>query len=361
MLRGFYLWGNSENSLMVLGWRLSHAFVDRTRQASMPRITQWERHIGRRLRLRDLFVFFTVVDCGSMAKAASQLGVSTPSISAVIADLEDALKVRLLDRSPKGVVPTRYGQALLMRAHAAFDELRQGIRDIEFIADPAAGEVRIGCSESLMAFLVLVIERLSRQHPRMRFHVQEAHWPTVEFPELHGRKIDLTLARLASLPVQGRLDENLNAEVLFDDPFSAVVGPNSKWRSRRRLDLADLVNERWLSTPRDVLAGRFVSEAFEARGLEPPIPIVATSSTYLRGNLASKGEYIAVLPHSMLKLNAMMHSLKPLPLRMSTKPSPVAVVTLRNRTLTPVVRGFIECAREIASSLFNQNGKAEHR
>src|SRR5215831_11267713 len=168
----------------------------------MPHISQWEDHIGRRLRLRDLYVLFTVIERGSMAKAAAQLGVSTPSISDVIAALEGALGVRLLDRTPKGVLPTPYGQALLARANAAFDELRQGIRDIEFISDPAAGEVRIGCSESLLAFLGLVIERLSRQHPRMRFHVQQVYWPTVEFPELRKREIDLVLARLLSPPEQ---------------------------------------------------------------------------------------------------------------------------------------------------------------
>ena len=51
----------------------------------MAKINQWEQQIGRGLRLRDLFVFFTVVECGSMAKAAAQLGVSTPSVSDVIA------------------------------------------------------------------------------------------------------------------------------------------------------------------------------------------------------------------------------------------------------------------------------------
>src|SRR5436853_7665080 len=104
----------------------------------MPRITQWERHIGRHLRLRDLFVCFSVVESGSMSKAAAQLGVSTPSISNVISDLEHELGARLLDRSPKGVLPTVHGQALLTRARAAFDELRQGIRDLEFLSDPAA-------------------------------------------------------------------------------------------------------------------------------------------------------------------------------------------------------------------------------
>src|SRR5215470_14978786 len=138
----------------------------------MAQLVQWEQQIGRRVRLRDLFVYFTVVEYGSMAKAAAKLGVSTPSISEVIAGIEHALGVRLLDRSPKGVVPTAYGEALLVRGRAAFDELRQGIRDIEFIADPEAGELRIGAPESISAgFLVRVLDRFSREHPRVNFHI----------------------------------------------------------------------------------------------------------------------------------------------------------------------------------------------
>src|SRR5258708_17388590 len=115
----------------------------------MSKLIQWEHQIGRRLRLRDLFVFFTVVEYGSMAKAGVKLGVSTPSISEEIAALEHALGVRLLDRTPKGIVTTPYGEALLARDRAAFDQLRQGISDIEFLADPDAGELRIGCPEWL--------------------------------------------------------------------------------------------------------------------------------------------------------------------------------------------------------------------
>jgi len=51
----------------------------------------------------------------------------------------------------------------------------------------------------------------------------------VEFPELHERKIDLVFARLANAPVQGRLSEELNAEILFNDRYSLVVGEKSKW------------------------------------------------------------------------------------------------------------------------------------
>ena len=99
---------------------------------------QREDRIGRRLKLRDVNVLLAVVQCGSMARAAERLAVSQPPVvSKAIADLEHTLGVRLLDRSRQGVEPTSYGQALLKRGLAAFDELRQGVKDIEFLADPA--------------------------------------------------------------------------------------------------------------------------------------------------------------------------------------------------------------------------------
>src|SRR5262245_54245252 len=114
----------------------------------MPKTTSVTR-ISRRLRFRDLEVLFAVVQCGSMAKAAAELGVTQPAVSEVVAELEQAFGVRLFDRHSQGVVPTIYGRALLKRGQAAFDELKQGIRDIEFLADPTRGEVRIGCPESI--------------------------------------------------------------------------------------------------------------------------------------------------------------------------------------------------------------------
>src|SRR5687768_11646362 len=111
----------------------------------------WETQIGRRLRLRDLHVFLTVVQHGSMAKAAAQLGVAQPTVSEVIAGLEHTYGVQLLNRSSRGVEPTMYGDALLKRSMAAFDELKQSSRDIEFLRDPTIGELRIGCVETVSA------------------------------------------------------------------------------------------------------------------------------------------------------------------------------------------------------------------
>jgi DNA-binding transcriptional LysR family regulator len=316
----------------------------------MARLIQWEQQIGRRLRLRDLFVFFTVVEYGSMAKAGAKLGVSTPSISEVIAGLEHALGVRLLDRSPRGIVMTAYGEALLARGRAAFDELRQGIRDIEFIADPEAGELRIGCPESLAAgFLGAVLDRFLEDHPRVRFHVVPVRQPTVEFPELEERRIDLVFARLAEEPVHGRLTEDVNAEVLFHDRYALVVGETSRWARRRHVELADLVDEPWIMTPLDALGDAFLANAFTVRGLQPPSLVVTTFSIHLRNNLVGGGKYVTALPDSVLRMYRKRHSLKELSIELSIRP-PVAVVTLRNRMLGPTAQLFIQCAREVAAS-----------
>src|SRR4029453_245542 len=102
----------------------------------MPRSApDWESRIGRRLRLRDLHILSAVVQWGSMAKAATHLAMSQPAVSEAIARLENALRVRPLDTRAKGIEPTIYAEALLKRGHVVFDELRQGIRDIEFLAD----------------------------------------------------------------------------------------------------------------------------------------------------------------------------------------------------------------------------------
>src|SRR5262249_5958060 len=147
----------------------------------MERKIDWTTQIGHRLKLRDLHVFCTVVQNGSMAKAAAQLGVSHPTVSEVIAGLEHTFGVSLFDRGPHGVQPTTFGVALLRRCTAAFDELKQSARDMAFLADSTRGELHIGCAESLAAsILPPIIEQFSQRYPRVGLNVEAAVTGTPE-------------------------------------------------------------------------------------------------------------------------------------------------------------------------------------
>jgi DNA-binding transcriptional LysR family regulator len=316
----------------------------------MARKIDWENQIGRRLSLRDLHVLFTVVQRGSMAKAAAQLGVSQPAVSEVIADLEHALGVRLLDRSPQGVEPTMYGRAILKRSTVAFDELKQGIREIEFLSDPTTGELRIGCPESLAAsILPPVVQRFSQQYPRVVLHMREVVSPTREWPDLRNRRLDLVLERLVK-PLTAQ-DEDLNVEVLFCDELVVAAGAQTPWARRRKIDLAELVNEPWIVAPPNTWGDTIVAEAFRARGLDSPKVTLTTFSVHLRTHLLATGPYIAAFPRSVLDLNARWFSLKVLPVDLPVRPWPVVAVTVRNRTLNPMAQRFIDEVRVFTKSM----------
>jgi DNA-binding transcriptional LysR family regulator len=318
----------------------------------MPGAIHWEEHVGRRVKLRDLFVFFTVVECGSMAKAGIKLGVSTPSVSAVIAGLEHALGARLLDRSPQGIVMTAYGEALLARARAAFDELRQGIKEIEFIGDPQAGELRIGSPESITAGLLLpILKKLNTAYPRIRYQVLQVQQPTIEYPELRQREVDIVLARWGDDPTNGDSSQELATEVLLDDPFFLVASRTSPWARRRKIDLGDLADAPLIIPPNDAWGGALVTEAFKRRGLKPPNIIVSTLSIPLRNELVSTGRFVTLLTASVIHTFGKRYALKVLPIQLPAHRSPVGIVTLKNRTLTPVVQLFVQCARDVAKTV----------
>jgi DNA-binding transcriptional LysR family regulator len=192
----------------------------------------WNARIGRRIRLRDVHVFLTVVQCGSMAKAARQLSVTQPAISKSVADLESTLGVKLLDRGSQGVEPTDYGKAFARRGLAVFDELRQGVGELKFMADPRVGEVRLGCPDTLAATLLPpILERLSTQHPGIRLYVEQINPVLPDVRELLDRNVDLMFGRLGP-------------------PFGEEVHQKSsiaiQWLSLRRHKANGCVGARWI-------------------------------------------------------------------------------------------------------------------
>lgn len=317
----------------------------------MGRRTNWENQIGQRLRLRDLHVLFAVVERGSMAKAAADLGISQPSVSDVIANLESGLGVRLLDRRPHGVEPTIYGRALLRRSLAAFDELKQGIRDIEFLSDPAAGEVKIGCTEAVAAILTPILQTFFQKHPRVVVHMDRSDNMAPQLPALRNRQCDLILRHLAVPLLDDLPVDDLNLEILFNDRLVVTAGGHSRWGRRRKIDLADLVDEPWILAAPDSWNYRVISEAFRARGLNPPRIRLVTFSVHVRADMVASGECIATFPGAVVRYFAARSAVKVLPVDLPERPWPMGIVTLRGRTLSPVVERFIEHLREFTQPM----------
>ena len=308
---------------------------------------RWSDRIGRRIKLRDLHVLQAVLQAGSMSRAAKHLAVSVPVVSKAIADLEHTVGVRLVDRSPKGVEPTMYGRALVHRSLAAFDELRQGVNEIEFLADPTAGEVRVGSTVPLAAsFVSAVIDRLSRRHPRIVFHVVATESETL-YRNLSERNVDFLIARKYGSVT----DEQIAFEPLYNDPYVVAAGATNRWVRRRAIKLAELVNELWVLPPPDSLVGSFVVEAFRASGLDLPRATVFTFPIEVRNSLLATGRYLTIHPNSVLRFPAKHPFIKPLRVQLPIASGPIGIFTWKTRMLSPVAELFLDCARKVAKAL----------
>jgi len=282
-----------------------------------------------------------------MNKAAALLNTGQSAISRSIADLEHAVGVRLVDRTHRGIEPTKYGRALLNGGAAVFDNLRQAVKSIEFLADPTAGQVRIGSSALLAAsFVSDLIDRLSRRYPRIVFHLATGYMDTLH-RELSERNVDLLIVRR----FDPFADEQLDFEFLFDESFVVAAGARNQWVRRRRIELADLANEPWVLPPPESVIGSIAKEAFRASGLDYPRTTVVTDSPQVRVSLLATGRFVTIFPASALRFPAGPPGIKVLPVQLPTARLQNGIITLKNRMLGPVAKLFIEHARELAKPL----------
>jgi DNA-binding transcriptional LysR family regulator len=316
-------------------------------------MTSIER-VAHRLKLRDLRLFDAVVRSKSMARAAAHLNLTQPAVSRAVSELEHTLGVRLLDRSRQGVEPTAHGQALIKRGVVIFDELRQGVSEFETLSDPTTGEVRVAASVMMAAgILPVIVDRISRRFPRISILAREApigllQLDALPYRELRERAVDLVLGPIVGPPVA----EDLDIEILFGDPLIVATGEQNRWVGRRAVTLKHLIDERWCLPPPDSAAGLRCVEAFRADGLDMPKRNVTTLSVHLQIGLLATQQYFTMCPGSLMRLNsANRFSMKGLPIKLAVRRMPVGIVTLKNRTISPAARLFIQTAREVAKPL----------
>ena len=303
--------------------------------------------IARRMKLHDLRILMAVAQAGSMNKAAVFLNMTQSAVSRSIAGLERTVGVSLLERTTRGVEPTEYGRAMLECGVAVFDDLRQGAKKIEFLTDPAAGEVRIGCHPALApSFVPAVVDGVARRYPRIVFHLMVAEIGTLH-RELTERNVDLLITREFG-PLA---DERLSFEFLFNDSFVVVAGAQNPWVGRRRIVLAELLNEAWALPPPDSVFGSAVMEAFRSCGLDYPRTAVVTVPPDVRMSLLTTGHFLTIFAPSTLRFPIRRPELKVLPVELPMARVPSGIVTLKNRTLSPVAQLFVDGARKVAKPM----------
>jgi DNA-binding transcriptional LysR family regulator len=308
----------------------------------------WSDRIGRRLKPHELHIFLAVAEHGSMAKAAEHLSISRPVVSKAIASLERIVGVPLFDRNASGVEPTRYGTALHRRAIGLFDELRQTVDELSFLANPNGGELRLGCTEVTAAgFVAALIADIAKRYPGLAIRT-ELGSVVQQYPPLRERRCELFVARAPAATIEA----DMQREVLFHDWPLVAVGPASKWAGKRHVRLADLTKAKWIVSPGEAVPNGLFETAFAAAGIARPTPAILSDSLNLRSSLLARdGDYVTFIPGSVLHFGPPFPSIKPLPVKLDRATLPVCIVTLKGKTLSPAATLFIARARQLAKTV----------
>jgi DNA-binding transcriptional LysR family regulator len=312
---------------------------------------KWTDRIGRRLRLNDLHILLTVAESGSMGKAAEALGISQPSVSKAISDIEHTMGVRLLDRFARGVALTPYGQVLINRGISVFDQLQQAFRDMESLSDPTAGEVSIGCPEPIASgVLGAVLARFCSEFPRVVVNVEEANKIPHQYQMLRERRVDLLFGAIT----RPFAEEDLDAQVIYEDRPYITTGASNRLARRRRVEVAELLEEQWV-LPGESILRSVLEEALEAKGFALPKVGVKSYSVHQRISVLATGRFVSADSRSVLRYNGAASSVILLPVDLPIRLWPVAIVTLKDRTVNPVVQTFIDCVRDVSRQLTVQS------
>jgi DNA-binding transcriptional LysR family regulator len=318
---------------------------------------QWTDRIGRRVKLRDLHIFLAVAQSGSMAKAAAQLAVSQPVVSKTIAELEHALGVRLLDRTFQGVEPTAYGRAFITCGTAVFDDMRRGVQQIEFLADPTAGRLQVGTATPLVDGLIpATLDRLTARYPHVTCHLSDADTPTLS-RLLRERHIDLAVSRSWG----SHFGDNFAGDFLFEEALFVVAGLTSPWARRRNIRFTELLNEPWTLPDLNTVVGAMIKEGFRRAGIALPTTSVMSGSMAVRTRLVEGGRYLTLLPGSVLHFGASRLKVQALPVVLPLPSQSVEIITLRDRTPNPIAKLFIDELRALVQPLVEQGVGAAGR
>jgi DNA-binding transcriptional LysR family regulator len=176
------------------------------------------------------------------------------------------------------------------------------------------------------------------------FHTELGTIEHLQFHSLRERKCELVVGRQWS-PTNA---PDLTVEALFHEQLFVVAGRDSPWLGRRKLSLAQLLDEPWILSPVEMAPGAPVAEGFRAIGVEGPRATIWSQSLNLRNNLLANGRFLTVIPGSVLHIGQQRSVFKVLPIKLPRWRLPISIITLKDRTISPVAQLFIDCVRKLA-------------
>ena len=290
---------------------------------------------------RKLLHFAAIIEHGSLNRAAQALGVTQPALTAAMNRLEAELGVQVLERGPKGIIPTRYGEILYFHARLIRQELQLARQNLMNLTEGQAESIRIGSLPSLSeSIIATAVTHWQGSYPDSRLQVVT----NAQYDLLIGllrREFDFVIG---FTEVFDMLD-GLRQQVLFRDLLCVITRPGHPLHTVEKVTWADLMQYPWVS-PTSRRTNTVLEHVTSKMHVGPPQKITVCGSVSLLKSLVAASDHLALLPAHAVKSDLADGRLVALPFVDPVLYRNIAVFFREGYELDQPRRDLVTCVKE---------------
>jgi LysR family transcriptional regulator, cyn operon transcriptional activator len=300
------------------------------------------------VEVRHLRYFLAVAGAGSFSRAADRLGISQPSISQQMRDLEAALRVSLFQRRGKRILLTAAGLIFQEHARAILRQFENFLDELGRDSVQLRGALHLGIVPWLdVALVPQLLGRFAARHPDVNLTVTEISSDDIETAVEEGR-LDVGLGFLT------HHSPNLRYERLSSDEYALIVPSGHPWWNRRTVRLSELHQQRLLQLPRSFVVRRTADAICRTHQVQPrTVAEISAIETLLRSLAALKSA--ALLPNVAQRGST---DLKAIRLRGKSLLIEMGILRLKDSTANSMVAAFTELAKAAVPEILGKRLKA---
>jgi Transcriptional regulator len=291
-----------------------------------------------RLRFRHLRLITALDDYKSIRKAAESLGMTQPSATKILKEVEDIVGVELFERLSRGVAPTDYGKTVIRYARMLFSEINSMRDELAAYNTGNMGNVSIGVVPALCAgLLTQTVKQLKEKHPQLSLKIL-INTSDILVKSLLNEDVEIVVGRI---PNNERINE-LTFEPLGEETLCIICNKHHPLTAKSKLPWKDLVDQTWVIQPHPSPMRRVINEVFHNERLTFPTSIVETSSMMTLLSFIRHTSMVAILPINVIEQYAGHEFYHILPLHIGPRLPPYGIILRHDRIISPSMKTFLD-------------------
>ncbi len=307
-------------------------------------------HPMSHLQLKQLRQLIAVAENGSIRAAAKQLSIAQPALSRSIRAIEDDLQVKLMERGPRGIVLTKYGETLCNYARIIDANLRFAAEEFDDIRGARSGTVRMGIGpHEGFTIAHLAIDRMFERRPNLDVTLVDGDFEVLAARLLAG-EIDFILG---PAPLEG-VTPGLTREILANIRPVVVVRSQHPLAGKQSIDIEQLVDVDWILPGEGTNARTRLNNTFWRHGLVPPDGPISAYPSMTAVALVKQRDLVAILPRQLIDEDRKAGLIKVLPVASEDFLLPVRLTTREFGRLSPACRDMIAEIKKVCEDIGDQ-------